>query len=304
MSGRRALVTGGAGFIGSNLALELERLGWRVTVLDNFSSGNYANLNRFHGDVMTADLETPGALRSVRPPPDAIFHLASVTDTTVTDPRRMMTNVEGFRRVLEYARKHGLPVVYASSAAVYGNGPLPMREDAEPAPPNLYGFSKRIMENLAAEFRRRGVRSVGLRYFNVYGPGEDHKGSAMSMVGRLARRMIAGQRPRIFKFGEQGRDFVHVEDVVAATIRALDYTELHLLNVGTGLETTFNEVIRFLNDALGTNLEPEYFDNPYAGAYQNHTRADVSRLTEGTGFRLKYTPREGIAAYARSLRGR
>jgi ADP-L-glycero-D-manno-heptose 6-epimerase len=297
IEGRSFLVTGGAGFIGSRLALELQARGAEVTVVDNFRTGHHDNLAGFRGDVVCvsdAAFEPAGRF-------DAIFHMASITDTTIHDPAVMMTNVEGFRRMLELARRIEAPVVYASSAAVYGNGPAPHREEAAPTPANLYGFSKVVMENLARRYTRHGVRSVGLRFFNVFGPAESHKGAASSMICQLARQMLSGRRPRIFKMGEQKRDHVYVRDVVEAALRALSIGESTVLNVGTGRATSFNEIVAHLNRALGLSLEPDYFDNPYAAFYQNHTEADVTRLRAATGFAPRPTG-EGIAEYARTLR--
>jgi ADP-L-glycero-D-manno-heptose 6-epimerase len=292
----RCIVTGGAGFIGSNLAMELEARGAQVTVVDNFRSGHFENLQGFRGDVITTDdraLETCKA--------DGIFHLASITDTTVHDPATMMSNVEGLRRILELARRWDVPVVYASSAATYGNSAAPNREDAPPTPANIYGFSKVIMENVAREYSSRGVHSVGLRFFNVFGPREEHKGHASSMIYQLACQMLSGKRPRIFKMGEQKRDHVYVKDVVEVCIRAMSVGETTVLNVGTGQATSFNEIVAHLNKALGLNLEPDYFDNPYTEFYQNFTQADVSRLKATVGFVPRPTA-QGIAEYAQHIK--
>lgn len=298
MQGLRAIVTGGAGFIGSNLVLELERrYGAKVVVIDNFLTGNFRNLDGFKGDLIAEDVENPAWCRKLDGRKfDAIFHLASITDTTIHDQRKMMSNVEGMRVILEFARAREIPVVYASSAAVYGNGPAPNRESQTPQPANIYGFSKLIMENLAAEYARH-VRVVGLRYFNVYGPRESFKGAAASMVYQLARQIQSGKRPRIFKFGEHKRDFVYVKDVVDLTIAALRSPESTVLNIGTGRATTFNEVIAALNTALGTNYEPDYFDNPYTAFYQNHTEADTSRLKTLLGVSARYDINTGVKDY-------
>lgn len=298
MQGLRAIVTGGAGFIGSNLALELERrFNAEVVIIDNFLTGHFRNLEGFKGDVLTEDVENPAWCRKLDGRTfDAVFHLASITDTTIHDQRKMMSNVEGFRVVLEFARAREIPVVYASSAAVYGNGPAPNRESQAPQPANIYGFSKLIMENLAADYARH-LRVIGLRYFNVYGPRESFKGSAASMVYQLARQIQSGRRPRIFKYGEQKRDFIYVRDVVDLTIAALRSPESTVMNIGTGRATSFNEVIAALNSALGTNYEPEYFDNPYAAFYQNHTEADTTRVKTLLGVSARYDIMSGVKEY-------
>lgn len=297
---RRALVTGGAGFVGSNLARELERSGVAVVVLDDFSSGHFENLRGFAGDVVAGDVSRPEQWVGRVGPVDAVFHQAAITDTTVTDQRRMMeVNVEGFRNVLEFAVEAGAErVVYASSAGVYGAGPRPMHESQPSEPLNVYGFSKKVMERVATDFVRDEptLKAVGLRYFNVYGPGESHKAKAASMIWQLHGQMKAGRRPRIFKFGEQFRDFVYVKDVVAANLKAAAAESSGVYNVCTGKPATFNKVIEALNAAIGTKLEPEYFDNPYS-FYQNETEGDPAEARGGLGFAARFSIEDGIADY-------
>jgi ADP-L-glycero-D-manno-heptose 6-epimerase len=297
----RILVTGGAGFIGSNLAQRLERdfPASEVVVLDNFFSGDFANLVGFHGDVIAAPCAGSEPCRRC----DVIFHEASITDTTVTDQLHMMrNNVEGFRTVLGWAARWNARVVWASSAAVYGNLPAPNKLTDTPRPLNVYGYSKLAMERLArlwaAEHSAQPI--VGLRYFNVYGPGEAHKGKFASMVWQLSLQMRAGQRPRVFAAGEQKRDFVSLEDVLAANLLAMSIDHpppAAVFNVGSGVAHSFNEVIAGLNAALGTSLAPDYFANPYA-FFQNHTQADISETARTLQYRPRFTDiAEGIAAY-------
>src|SRR3989304_10064702 len=147
-----------------------------------------------------------------------------------------------------------------------------MAEDQPPRPAKFYGFSKALRENLARRYAAASpdFRIVGLRYVNWYGPREAHKGAAASMVYQLAAQIRAGKRPRIFKHGEQKRDFVYIRDVVKATLMAASAERSGIYNVGSGRATSFNELIALLNKALGTGDEPEYFENPY-GVYQPHT---------------------------------
>ena len=217
----RVLVTGGAGFVGSNLLKPLQNEGHSVTALDDFSSASWTNLVDFSGDVLTVDLAGEiGTLKACEPF-DVIFHEASITDTTVMDQRKMMhNNVEGFRQLLALAAMWGSRVIWASSAATYGRGPAPMKESQKAAPLNIYGYSKLAMERLADLYRPRLRHPiVALRYFNVYGPGEQHKGKFASMIHQLAIQMRAGKRPRIFADGEQKRDFVYIDDVLQANLR-------------------------------------------------------------------------------------
>ncbi|OGS54937.1 MAG: ADP-glyceromanno-heptose 6-epimerase [Elusimicrobia bacterium RIFOXYB2_FULL_62_6] len=300
----RYLVTGGGGFVGSNiaLALESERKAF-VTVLDSFSSGDYRTLQGFKGDVIAEDVLSEGWLGKVGAV-DAIFHEAANTDTTVMDQKKMMeANVEGFRNVLKYALEYGVKkVVYASSAAVYGNAPCPMKEDQVPTPENVYGFSKAMMDNLAGDFAAAhpDIKLVGLRYFNVYGPREYYKGHVASMMYQLYLQMKAGKRPRIFKFGEQMRDFVYVKDVVRANLNALDADATCVCNVASGVPENFNRVIDCLNKAMKTDLAPEYFDNPY-GFYQQKTHADLRRAKAHLNYRPEWKLEDGIADYVATM---
>ncbi len=299
---KNILVTGGSGFIGSNLTLELQSRypQAQITVLDDFRGASFKNLLGFKGDFLPFNVADPEWLKSVQEKPfDVIFHLASITDTTVLDEKKMMfDNVEGFRNILNLALEKKADVIFASSAAVYGSQDTPMRMEDGGNPNNIYGFSKWVMENLAKNYEGK-LKIVGLRYFNVFGPHEDYKGNAASMTYQLYHQMAAGKRPRIFKHGEQSRDFIYVKDVVEATITALNSKKNTVINVGTGKSTSFNEVVDALNEALETKLEPEYFDNPY-DFYQNFTEADMSHTENMTGFKCKYTTREGIIDYVRN----
>lgn len=294
----KCLVTGGAGFIGSNLALHLEKEGHTVTVLDDFSSGHENNLKGFKGEVIRADVADFNFSSKFKTC-DAIFHQAAMTDTTVTDEAKMFrANVEGFRNILNFASRVHAKVIYASSAATYGKGPSPMKESQQSAPTNCYGVSKARMDGIAQKAIQEGsVPSiVGLRYFNVFGPREDYKGGAASMIYQLAEQMKKGMRPRIFKYGEQKRDFVYVKDAVRANLLAFQSGKSGIVNIGTGKATSFNEVIETLNQILGFSYEPDYFDNPYS-FYQEHTEADLSLAEKLLGYRPQYTTQEGMKDY-------
>ncbi len=294
----RILITGGAGFIGSNLALTLQKDN-DVTVIDNLSSGNKENLKGFKGDLIIDDIISMdlSQFKDI----DVIFHQAAITDTTVSDEKRMMeVNVGGFRRVLDFALKERAILVYASSAGVYGNGKCPMREDQELLPQNAYARSKSLMDELTIKYKDK-IRIMGLRYFNVYGPREEYKKKAASMIYQLAQQMKANKNPRIFKYGEQSRDFIYVKDVVDATLKAIRAKESGIVNVGTGVATTFNRIIKILNETLGTSYEPEYFDNPYS-FYQDETRADTKRAEELLGFKARYSIEEGIRDYLTTIK--
>jgi len=169
----RILVTGGAGFIGSNLALRLSKLGHETVVQDDFSSATWKNLTEFKGDVLTCDLFPSGGagfeLVARQKPFDVIFHQASITDTTVMDQRQMMqNNVEAFRKLLDQAIEWGSRVVWASSCSIYGQGPVPMKESQKPDPLNVYAFSKMVMENLKIALADGGATLKDVTKVTIY----------------------------------------------------------------------------------------------------------------------------------------
>jgi ADP-L-glycero-D-manno-heptose 6-epimerase len=273
-------------------------------VIDDFRSGDFKNLRGYRGDVVAQNLAAlDWRVQFGDEQFDAIFHLASITDTTNHDQfEQVHDNVESFRRLLDFARANQTRIVYASSAATYGATNGINQEIDEAAPANAYAFSKAIMDNIArrAAVEQPDWRIVGLRYFNVYGPREAHKGMPASMILHLSRQMKEGKRPRIFKHGEQKRDFVYVKDIVQGTLRALEAKESGIYNLGSGQARSFNELIAILNDSLGTNFEPEYFDNPHAH-YQNHTEADLTHVRKSLGYEPKFPLETGVADYMKWL---
>jgi ADP-L-glycero-D-manno-heptose 6-epimerase len=296
------VVTGGAGFIGSNLVLALQEKfpDARLTVIDDFRSGDFKNLVGYRGDFVAQNLATldwqdqfGGATF------DAIFHLASITDTTLHDQFvQVHDNVESFRRLLNFARPTKTRIIYASSASIYGSASEASVESNGAAPANIYAFSKAIMDNIAIREAKESPdwTIIGLRYFNVYGPREAHKGVPASMVYHLAQQMKAGQRPRIFKHGEQKRDFVYVKDVVEGSILALEPRGSGIYNLGCGQARSFNELVDILNKCLGTKFVADYIDNPHAH-YQNFTEADLDKVRSALGYQPQFPLEAGVKDY-------
>jgi len=302
------LVTGGAGFIGSNLTLALQEKfpDAHLTVIDDFRSGDFKNLAGYREDFIARNLATLDWREQFGNEKfDAIFHLASITDTTNHDQfEQVHDNVESFRRILNFARPTRTRIIYASSASTYGATTEASVESNSAAPANAYSFSKVIIDNIAL---RAAAESpdwiiVGLRYFNVYGPREAHKGVPASMVYHLAQQMKAGQRPRIFKHGEQKRDFVYVKDAVEGSIRALEASQSGIYNLGSGRARSFNELVDILNKCLGTNFQPDYIDNPHAH-YQNFTEADLRKARNALGYEPRFRLEEGVRDYMQWLYG-
>ena len=299
-------VTGGAGFIGSNLTLALQEKfpQAKLTVIDDLRSGDFKNLAGYRGDFVAQNLAALDWRKQFSDEKfDAIFHLASITDTTLHDQFiQVHDNVESFRRILNFARPTRTRIIYASSASTYGPASEASVESNGAAPANIYAFSKTIMDNIAMREASAAPDWViiGLRYFNVYGPREAHKGVPASMVYHLSRQMKAGQRPRIFKHGDQKRDFVYVKDVVEGSILALEAHESGIYNLGCGQARSFNDLVDVLNKCLGTNFEPDYIDNPHAH-YQNFTEADLSKVRNALGYTPQFPLEDGVRDYMKWL---
>lgn len=299
----RILVTGGAGFIGSNIAKQLHRDGHDVVAADSFLSASWDTLVDFGGDVLTIrDHEDVQSMIDLGPF-DVIFHEASITGVIpeaggTTDPHKMMrNNAETFRGLLDHAVMSKARVVWASSCSVYGRGAVPMKESQPLDPLNVYAFSKLTMERMAARYAKKLAHPiVGLRYSNAYGPGEANKGKLASMIYQLATQMRQGKRPRIFAPGTQKRDFVYIDDIVQANVKAMHAKEPGVYNAGAGRSWSFNDVVVELNRVLKTDLQPEYFDNPY-GFTQDWTETDQSLGRVKIGYEPKFDLRAGIEAY-------
>jgi UDP-glucose 4-epimerase len=291
----RAVVTGGAGFIGSHIVDALLARGDEVHVLDDLSTGKRANVAEgatlHDGDIRTDSDKVFGAVK-----PDACFHLAAQIDVRVSVDRPHVdaeVNVIGTVRVLEAARRHGTKVVFSSTGgAIYGECDGPASEDAPRLPLAPYGTSKLAAEEYLATYNRLyGSSHVALRYGNVYGPRQDAHGEA-GVVAIFMSRLRDGDTPRIFGDGKQTRDYVYVGDVVAATLAALD-SDASVLNVGSGVETSVLELYEHIQRAAGVEREPE-FAPPRPGELQRSV-LDPSRAKRELGWEPKRSLDEGLA---------
>jgi len=298
----RVLVTGGAGFIGSNIVKLLENRGTKTIILDNFSHADYKNLTGIKGDVVCIDILDEKIFKKL-PKIDAVIHEAAITDTTLADDAKMMmVNFNGFKNILNFCLSKRIKLVYASSAGVYGSARAPMKESQKVIPHNTYAYSKYVSDCFVQKFMNKKSIPlvVGLRYFNVYGPGESHKGTAVSMVYQLYSQMKNGKNPRVFKYGEQKRDFIYVKDVARISVKALESKKSAVLNLGTGNARSFNDIISILNKVLAKNLKTEYFDNPYESKYQNFTEADTVLLEKTLKTSTQFSLEKGIKDYVKN----
>lgn len=305
----RILITGGAGFIGSNLAATLiKRPNTDVLIADDFSSGDWRNLIHVDCEVRATDCDDFDLLDEIAAGRfTAVMHQAAITDTTVMDQRLMVeVNTNAFASILEASAKSGTRVVYASSAGTYGNSEAPNRIGFGEEPENIYGFSKLAMDRVAARWYEKHPASiVGLRYFNVYGPGEHHKNECKgnktaSMILQMYQRAKAGEQLRLFKHGEQMRDFVYIRDVIAANLAALEAPRSGVCNVGSGKARSFNDIVENLGKQLGQSFDVEYIDNPFT-FYQMHTEADLSESKAIMGWEPVWSLEKGIEDYVQLL---
>ena len=299
----RTLVTGGAGFIGSNLVDALLDRGDEVAVIDNLSTGNEGNLSgaldrgaRLH----QVDIREFEAVRAVfeEERPEVVFHLAAQIDVrkSVADPGfDARTNVEGTANLLEAARVAEVRrfVNTSSGGAIYGEqSQLPTREDAVVAPMAPYGASKAAAELYVGLFERLyGMSVCSLRYGNVYGERQDPLGEA-GVIAIFCGKLMTGERPTVFGTGKQTRDYIYVGDVVAANLAAAESDATGGFNIGTGQETDVLEIARVLGELGGNNFEPE-FAPPRLGELER-SYIDVSRARDELGWQAKVGLEEGM----------
>ncbi len=320
------LVTGGAGFIGSNLVAALCERGAEVMVVDRLRTGTpgqekWRNIAKhpIAGILPPEELED---FLTAGPAIDAILHMGAISATTATDGD-LVANTNLTLPLVLWAEcaERGIPFIYASSAATYGDGSLGFDDDMSLQallalrPLNLYGWSKLAFDRRVADMLARGMPAppqwAGLRFFNVYGPNEYHKGRMASVVFHKFHEAMGGGPARLFRSdrpgiadGEQKRDFVHVDDCVAATLWLLDHPEVSgLFNVGSGRARSFLDLVNALYAALDRPPAIEFIDMPpdLVGKYQYFTEAPMDRLRQA-GYDIPPTSlEEGVRSYVRDF---
>ena len=313
------LITGGAGFIGSNLAFYLQKnfpLS-KIIIFDCFRSeeifpngnlksfGHYKNLIGFKGHIICGNINNRTDLALLSDYNlDFIFHQAAISDTRVYDQKIIMkTNVNSFYDLLAIAQKNKAVMVYASSAATYGNQPSPQTVGKE-SPENPYGYSKYVMDQIANSYSRENpdLTIVGLRYFNAYGPGEYFKNKTSSIVIQLGHQILSGRMPRLFEGSDCiFRDFIYIDDILQANIKACSPKENATYNVGTGISRSFQDIADILQKELAVDLGTEYFKNPYEG-YQMHTQANITSSQENLLFEPTISLEQGIKLYISEIK--
>ena len=309
------LITGGAGFIGSNLAFYFQNNFpmTKVVVLDCFRSGeafsngnlksfgHFKNLLGFKGIVISGDINDKKLLKNLELNYkfDYIFHQAAISDTTVSEQDLMIkTNVNAYEDLLKIAIKHKANMIYASSAATYGDSDR--FEVGYEQPNNAYGFSKVMMDNITYEYLKQdlNISIVGLKYFNVYGPKEFYKNKTASMIVQFGHQLLKGLTPKLFEGSDKIlRDFIYIEDVIQANIKACNPKKSGVYNVGTGKARSFEDIVNILQKELEINNGKEYIPNPFVGSYQFFTQANIESTKENLGYEPRHEMEDGIKAY-------
>ncbi len=291
----RAAVTGGAGFIGSNLVARLIVDGNDVVIIDNFSTGSkeIASILRERGATL---MEGPSSLISDLTPVDAVFHLGMPSSSPMykRDPSLLSNVIRDSIAGFEYARRTGARIVYASTSSLYNGNEPPFSEDMQIFPTDFYTEGRYWLERLAkVYYDLYGVKSIGLRLFSVYGPNERAKGKFANIVSQMIWASLERRPFVIYGDGSQTRDFIFVSDVVEAFLLAYNSDiEYGIYNVGTGKETSFNELVELIREA-GLNLNVIYEENPIKN-YVYRTLANTSKAEEELRFRYKIELADGL----------
>lgn len=290
------LITGATGFVGAALCERLFKDGHQIYAVGS-DLENKPPCHKF------LPLNLSGFAYDVLPNIDVCFHQAANNSTTDKDKENMIrANVtDPINLFFSLAHnKNCKQFIYASSSAIYGKLPIPHMEDGKTQPLNPYAESKLQFESLATQFAKDyNIKTVGLRYTNVFGPGESHKGKRASMIHQLFHTIWSGGFPVLFTDGTQKRDWVFIDDVVEANLKAMEYEGSGVFNVGSGENITFNEIIEVLDLELFADFPPLYMDCPFPEAYQDETLADLTKIKKELGYSPKYGIKEGIKEFVR-----
>lgn len=288
------LITGGAGFIGSNLAARLLKEGHRVRVLDNLSTGRIENIKELLVDIefVQGDLRSIKTVQKAVEDMEVVFHQAAIPSVprSLADPLTSNeANVNGTLNLLVAARDAGMRrIVYASSSSLYGDNPqLPKNEDMPPSPLSPYAVSKYAGELYLKVFCEvYGLEGISLRYFNIFGPKQDPCSPYAAVIPRFITAALGGRRPVIFGDGEQSRDFTYIDNAVEANLLAMSCPQAggEAINVACGEKISLKNMVVMLREITGRNIEPEYA--PFRSGDVRHSLADLGRA----GKLLRYRP--------------
>lgn len=293
----KLIVTGGAGFIGSHLTKYLIKKGHNVSVIDSLRRGSFENLKEMEDkiDFQKIDILDYNAMKSVVKNTDGIFHqaaLGSVPQSFKEPEEYRRVNAVGTENVLKLAKEFGFKVVYASSSSVYGNqNKFPIKEDAAKKPLNPYGQSKLEAEQFAEKYSKLGVKVIGLRYFNVFGIGQNP--NYAGVIPKFIEQLIHHKPPIIYGDGNQLRNFTFVDDVVEANVLAFESkTEHAFINIATGVMTSVRQLAEIMINLSGLSIKPIY-EKPREGDIEK-SQADISLAKSLINWEPKTTLEEGL----------
>ena len=292
------LVTGGAGFIGSNMVHDLVDEGHEIVVVDNLSTGSLENLAEIKDKIKfieapcmdVLELEELDGL-------DGIYHYGIPSTTKLYRDNRLLVGeaVNEFTKILELTKRENCKLIYASSSSVYNGNKPPFKEDLPVLIKDFYTEARYLMERMAKlyyDFYK--VKSIGFRFFSVYGPHEEAKKTFANLISQFMWDLKAGRQPLIYGDGSQTRDFTYVDDINRGFRLGMESEyDLDVFNLGTGKCYSLNELVNMLNKILGTDIQPTYQKNPLQN-YVQKTLADTSKAKEKLGFEAKVALRDGI----------
>lgn len=297
----KILVTGGAGFIGSNFSNMMAEKGHDVTAFDNLSLGKQENLsdkvNFVQGDVnKEEDLMRAGEDF------DYIVHLAASSSAPMFAADMYwayQNNISGHIRVMQYAKKTNVKkMLFASTSSIYGNNPTPLTEDQEVVPPNHYSVTKFAQENASRVFNKaEGLEIIGFRFMSVYGLNEGHKTTFANLVSQFIWAMNNNERPVLYGDGTQERDFTNVKDVCQGIELAMNHEKQYgftVFNIGTQSCINLLQLVDLINKAMGKNIEPELIENPVKEGYVKSQLADITKISTELGYKPTVELEEGI----------
>jgi nucleoside-diphosphate-sugar epimerase len=306
----KALVTGGAGFIGSHIASRLIEDGHEVRVLDNFSTGSRSNLAAFDGsfDLIEGDMQSYERAHNAVQGCEVVFHQAALPSVprSIQDPLTSnAANVIGTLNLLLASRDSGVRrVVFASSSSIYGADPtLPKNEDRAPMPISPYAVAKLASEGYCRSFSQvYGLETVALRYFNVFGPRQDPLSQYAAVIPRFITALLEDEAPVVFGDGEQSRDFTYIDNVIDANLRAADAADVsgQTFNIACGERISLNQLLEEIRGIVGTDVKASYLESRQGDV--KHSLADISKAREQLGYEPLIDFNEGLLRTVETLR--
>ena len=295
---KKILVTGGAGFIGSNLIKNLLRDGHKIIVIDNLTTGSSDNLKTVRKEIKfirssVGKVLSTKELKGI----DGIFHIGIPSSSPLykKDHQLVSEAISDFISILELAKREKCKMVFASSSSVYNGNKIPYKETQPVFVKDFYTEARYAMERLSRLYYDFfGVKSIGLRFFSVYGPGEESKKNLANLVSQFLWEMKKNKAPVIYGQGKQERDFTYIEDIIRGLKTAMDSNiDCDIFNLGTGKYYNLNQLVKILNKALNKNLPAVYVKNPVKN-YIDRQMADTNKASKILGFKAKISLEQGI----------